>query len=88
MKEAANGILEMKEAEERFNKVIRLATMPIDLLPTPGFKTVTEEAVDKLYGHKLKREYSWQMFFLDARQRYGRDSVRHSLRKKKEHGAD
>ena len=84
VREAANGILQMKEAQESFNKIVKWVTVPLDFLPIPAVGTLIEEVLDKLYEHKLEKKYKWQMFFLDARKKYSQDSVKTLLSGKHE----
>jgi hypothetical protein len=81
VKEAANGILQMKEGQEKFNKIVKLATVPLDLLPVPAAGTAVEEATDRLYERHLGHKYSWQLFFLNARKKYSKDPVRRLLQR-------
>lgn len=76
IREAADGILRMKEAQERFGKVVKWTTLPLDFLPVPAVGTALEEAAERTNNARLEKKYAWQMFFLDARKRYGRDSVK------------
>lgn len=80
---ATDGILQMKEAQDSFNKIVKWVTLPLDFLPVPAVGTLAQEVAEKVSEQRLKKKYTWQLFFLEARKKYSRDTVRSEIKKKR-----
>ncbi len=81
--EATDGILKMKEAQESFSKVMKWITLPLDFLPFPAAGTLVQEIAEKIYANRMGKKYEWQLFFLDARKKYSRETVNSLIVKNK-----